>query len=179
MSDPLQEIIEELTYSINRATSQQSEANYLLVQMKLSELSGALRELHQAMTAKTMKVIINKLGSQQPLSSDELELVHDWIVGDALGFIENEKNFNAWLSLFGRLTNDLKEIYSPDISHKKVLQLSALTQIANRLIPNIIYYISERERVSKFDKAVSDGIDTFEAKAYRDMLIAKLESSDV
>lgn len=179
MGDPLVEIIEELTIAIERTQRQGNAANYQLVQMKLSELSGALRELHQAMTQKKMAVIIQKLGKNEPLADDEVELIREWIVGDAESYLTCERNFNAWLSLFNKLARDLQQVYNSEIHPTKVLELGGLTQIAMRLIPNIIYYIDERERVAAFDRAVSDGIDSFEAEAYRDILLAKLESTDM
>ncbi|MEW5822518.1 MAG: hypothetical protein AB1782_20155 [Cyanobacteriota bacterium] len=179
MSDPLNEIIQELSVSIERTQKHSSAANYQLVQMKLSELSGALREMHQAMTQKEMKIVIAKLGNNEPLTSDEIDLIREWIVGDAESYITCERNFNAWLSLFTRLARELKDLYASDISPQKVLELSGLTQIAMRLIPNILYYSSEKERVAAFDRAVSDGIDSEEAKAYRNILQAKLDSTDM
>lgn len=179
MSDPLQEIIQELKTSIERTKTHSSTTNYQLVQMKLSELSGALREMHQAMTQKQMREIINKLGKNQPLRDDQVELIKDWIVGDAENYIECEKNFNAWISLFSRLTNELEQVYTSDISSKKVLELMGLTLIAMRLIPNIVYYSGEKERVAAFERAVSDGIDSYEAEAYKNILKAKLESTDM
>lgn len=179
MSDPLQEIIQELKTSIARTKTHASTTNYQMVQMKLSELSGALREMHQAMTQKEMRIIINKLGKNQPLDDDQVELIRDWVVGDAENYVECEKNFNAWLSLFSRLTTELEQIYSSDISSKKVLELMGLTLIAMRLIPNILYYSGEKERVAAFDRAVSDGIDSYEAEAYKNILKAKLDSTDM
>lgn len=179
MSDPLLEIIDELKMSIQRAQKQGTATNYQLVQMKLSEMSGALREMHQAMTQKAMRVIIKKLDKNQPLTTEEIELVREWIIGDAESYVTIERNFNAWLSLFGRLTGELEEIYHEDISPQKVLELGGLTQIASKLIPSIIFYISEKDRVAAFDRAVSDGIDSYEAEAYKNMLLAKLESTDM
>jgi hypothetical protein len=178
MPDPLQEIIEELTYAIERTHKNQTTANYQLVQMKLSELSGALREMHQAMTQKKMKEIIKKLDKHAPLNQEEVRLIRDWIVGDAVSYTENERNFNAWLSLFDRLTKEVNVLYDERITPEKVLQVGALTQIAQKLVPNIIYYIGEKERIDRFDRAVSDGIDSYEAKAYKDILMAKMESTD-
>lgn len=179
MSDPLVEIIDELNKSIQRTQKQQTATNYQLVQMKLSELSGALREMHQAMTKKQMKQIIQKLDKNQPLAQEEIELIREWIIGDAESYITLEKNFNAWLSLFTRLVKELEEVYHEDINPQKVLELGGLTQIASKLIPSIIYYISEKERVAAFDRAVSDGIDSYEAEAYKNMLLAKLDSTDM
>ena len=48
-----------------------------------------------------------------------------------------------------------------------------------RLIPNIVYYTGEKERVAAFERAVSDGIDSYEAEAYKNILKAKLESTDM
>ena len=179
MPDPLQDIINELKRSIERAQNNSTATNYQLVQMKLSELNGALREMHQAMTKKQMKIIIKKLGNNEPLDDREVELIREWIVGDAESYTTCERNFNTWLSLFTKLTRDLEDIYSQDITSQKVLELGGLTQIAIRLIPNIVYYTSEKERSAAFDRAVSDGIDSFEAKAYRDILLAKLDSTDM
>jgi hypothetical protein len=178
MSDPLQEIIEELKFSIERTNKNQSTANYQLVQMKLSELGGALREMHQAMTNKKMNAIIKKLDAHAPLDRDEVNLIREWIVGDAVNYLENERNFNAWLSLFSVLTKEVDSIYEGPVTPEKIMKIGALTQIAQKLIPNILYYIGEKERVERFDRAVSDGIDSVEAKAYKEILLAKMESTD-
>lgn len=180
MSDPLQEIIQELKTSIERTKTHASTTNYQLVQMKLSELGGALREMHQAMTQRDMRVIINKLGKNEPLDDEQVDLIKDWIVGDAENYLDLEKNFNAWTSLFTRLTGELEQAYnSSDVSPSKVLELMGLTLIAMRLIPNIVYYAGEKERVAAFKRAVSDGIDSYEAEAYKNILKAKLESTDM
>lgn len=178
MSDPIIEIVQELNASLERAKNNKTATNYELVQMKLSELKGALRELHQAMTKKEIKIIIDKLAKHAPITQDELDLMRDWIVGEAESYTANEKNFNNWLSLFDKLMKDLQELYNTDVTPTKVMQLSGLTQIGIRLIPHIVFYISEQERAAAFERAVSDGLDDFEATAYHDILMAKMESSN-
>lgn len=178
MQDPIKEILAELRLCTERTLTNQTAANYQLVQIKLSELGAAFRELYQAVTADSIKDVINKLDKKAPLNTEDIKLIRNWIVGDAETYLNNENSFNDWVKLFNNILDTVETQYDLNIIPDKILQLGAFIQIVNRLIPNINYYISERDRILSFERATSGGIDVSEATVYKDILLAKLESLD-
>ena len=178
MTDPIKEILDELRVCTERTLANQTTANYQLVQIKLSELGAAFRELYQAITANAMRDVIKKLDKNAPLNTEDIKLIRTWIVGDAESYLSNENCFDDWVKSFNDILDTIESEYDSNIIPEKVLQLGAFIQVVNRLIPNINYYIAERDRIASFERATTGGIDNAETRNYKDILLAKLESID-
>lgn len=182
MTNQLKDLVQELDTLVEKAKNNKTTANYQLIQLKINEMDGLLRECYQTVTEEEMIEIVRKLKLSEPLTPKEINLVRRWVVGDAEAYLSMEKNFPVWIDLLSQLVDQLKTTFSTDTnlpSPERLDMVRGINKIALRLLPNINYYIAEKERVAAFERAVSDGIDSEEAKGYCDMLIEKLQRHDI
>ena len=69
----------------------------------LSNNKNDIREALQKETSTEIKNIIDHLKNKRTISTEELELIKLWIVGDAESYTKMENNFQDWLQEFKRL----------------------------------------------------------------------------
>jgi hypothetical protein len=143
----------------------------------LSAAKQIVREEAQKKTAAEMKVIIDKLQSVSPVSTEEVELIKSWIVGDAEGYLKMENNFQEWLSEYDRLEQSLAGYEKKDCSTDELLELHGILEDATRISYDIANYLENHERIKKIDAVLADGLDEDERDALVKVLKNKLHSS--
>jgi hypothetical protein len=150
-----------------------SEAGVALVKAR-----NAIREELQEMTAAAMKPIIAKLHKNQPLSSEEKDLVRLWIVGDAAGFTKKESDFQEWLGEFKRLGEAIQSVDQMPTSLPEMLDLHGNLEEAVRLAADIQFFLEEKERVGRFEQAIQN-LSASDAELLAGILQEKLSSPEM
>jgi hypothetical protein len=135
----------------------------------LSDLETALREDMQARTKPQIDEIINKLKTNQALTTEDLQNMKLWIVGDSEHYARLENNYQDWMEELQRLMTELQNAeVNNDIESGS--RLRALLLDAIRVLGDIVFFLEQKERVANFDDSTRE-IDDSE----RDLLISILE----
>ena len=119
------------------------------------EFEGALREHIQETTENRISEIINKLKLDEAISSEDIEYIKLWIVGDADYYTKLENNFGDWVKELERLRNEIAKINDSHPDLPACLKLRAILQDGLRLIPSIIFFLEQKERVDHFNRATA------------------------
>jgi hypothetical protein len=112
------------------------------------------------------------------ISTEELELIKLWIVGDAESYTKMENNFQNWLQEFKRLETVLKEYDNIDCSLNDLFKLHGTLQDAIRISYDIANFLDNKERITKFEKAASN-VSNLDTNLLVRILTAKLQSPDL
>lgn len=144
----------------------------------LSNNKNDIREALQKETSTEIKNIIDHLKNKRTISTEELELIKLWIVGDAESYIKMENNFQDWLQEFKRLETVLKEYDNKECSPNDLFKLHGILQDAIRISYDIANFLDNKERITKFEKAASD-VSNIDADVLVRILTAKLQSPDL
>ena len=148
---------------------------------KLSSITGELehylREYLQQLSGDDVKKVINKLKGGGAISPQELDLVRLWLVGDAEYYLQHENNFSDWTKELARLVDQMNpcNVDKPDVT--TVCRFRSILRDASRVIADIMYFVQQKDRVSKFNESTEE-IDDEERSILVRLLEQKLRSSD-
>ena len=140
----------------------------------LSNAKKMVREEAQKKTSAEIEKIINKLQSNERMSTDEIGLIKAWIVGDAIGYTKMENNLQDWISEYDRLQNSLASYENKDCSSEELLKLHGILEDATRVSYDIANFLEKKDRIDKFESAAEDGLDKDERDILVKILIGKL-----
>jgi hypothetical protein len=144
----------------------------------LNNNKNDIREAIQKETSTEIKNIIDNLKNKMAISTEELELIKLWIVGDAESYTKMENNFQNWLQEFKRLETVLKEYDNIDCSLNDLFKLHGTLQDAIRISYDIANFLDNKERITKFEKAASN-VSNLDTNLLVRILTAKLQSPDL
>lgn len=167
-----------VTSTMSGARSENTDAAFQGAAFALSEAKNAVREEMQAKTAPQIKSIISKLKSEKEISSEEIELVKAWIVGDADAYVEMENSFDEWVEEYEALEELIRTYEKKDYSAEDLFNLHGILEDAIRVSYDIANFLEKKERIEKFDASVSDGLDKDERDILVRFLIHKLDSEN-
>jgi hypothetical protein len=135
-------------------------------------------QAHQAMKSQLdIASLLAKLKEQKPLGPDELKTLEFLIVGDAEYFLKYEADLDRWREEAKQLIAEIAKLQSAPLNVDSLMHLRALCQELQRVLPNIVYYLDQKERTTKFHQATKGPIDE---EGYRvlALMVTAMISSD-
>ncbi|MDD3374191.1 MAG: hypothetical protein PHY73_00515 [Candidatus Omnitrophica bacterium] len=144
----------------------------------LQEADNELREGIQELTKIEVKKIINKLVGNQSLSSEELEYLKLWIVGDADYYIKMENNFEEWVREVKRLIDEINKETKDNMDFVCAGKIQGMVRDVIRTLGDVLFYLQSKERLEKFKEATKK-IDNEERALLIDLLQHKMNSPKV
>ena len=144
----------------NRCKQNETSDNFGLLGDEVDTLEAQAREAFQAKLA--LPTLLQKLKAAKPLSAADLKTLELLIVGDAEYFLKYETEFDRWKSEIQQLLAEVSKLQSDDLDG--LMHLRALCNELRRVLPDVVYYLDQKERASKFQEATRGPID---AEDYR------------
>lgn len=169
-------MILDVTNAMAEAKETMSDSAFQQAGTALNDAKNNVREEAQKRTSDDIKKIINKLRSDQRMSTEEITLIKAWIVGDATGYTKMENNFQDWISEYERLRRSLSDYEKKDCSPEDLLMLHGILEDATRISYDIAIFLEKKERIKKFESVVADGLDQGEREVLVKVLTRKLQS---
>ena len=170
-------MLKGLTGIMNQARASMAGGDFQKAGTALSDAKSAIREEIQSKTAADIADLIDKLGTGETLTPQEVDLVKFWIVGDAESYTKMENNFDDWLAEYERLQNTIGAYENRECSLKELFNLQGILEDAVRVDYDIANFLEKRERIRRFESAVEDGLDKHEKDVFVRVLKDKLQAS--
>lgn len=146
----------------SRCTQAETSDNYGLLGDQIEELEAQAREaFHSRMNFASL---LPKLKAAKPLTPADLKTLETLIVGDAESFLKYETAFDEWKSQLKQLLGEISKLPSGELDVDSLMHLRALCIEVRRVLPAVVYYLDQKERVNKFQEATRGPID---AEGYR------------
>ena len=142
-------------------------------------MNETLRELWQEKMRPTAEELIFRLKSGRKLSAKDIETLREWIVGDAEYYAKLENNFNDWISETKRLFTVVSPYKNSELSEKELRNLQAYLLDLQHVLDDVIRYLETKARLSRFEAALSKGIDKESAEELADLINLKLKSEKI
>jgi len=159
-----------------RAASQSESGNlYSRLSSTLESMDASLREYAQDMTLGEMNTILKKLREDGQLSSEEMDHLKFWIVGDAEYYTKMENNYEDWKRELERLISVINDLYTESPTVEQVAKIRGTVRDAIRTIADIFYFVQQKERIEKF-KDSTEEIDASERQILVRLLEQKIKS---
>lgn len=177
MMADFKEFYSRLNRSFSDADKAGDAGSYRRLATIFKEFEENLREHIQEVTKNQINGVIKKLESGERITSEELQYIRLWIVGDAEYYTKTENNFRDWLSELKRLVSEINKINDPQPNFEVAAKLRAILQDGIRLLPSIIFFLEQKARVSNFNEATAE-LDREEKELLVKLLKNKLASKE-
>ena len=148
--------LSNVTDSMASALASMSHEAFDQAALALGARRNEVREAFQAHTATRLRVMIERIGSGQTLSEDELEIVRHWIVGDADSYLRVENNLSDWTHEYERLEGVLAGYEGRTLGEGDLLELKGVLEDAVRVAHDIANHLEKVERVQRFEAMIAD-----------------------
>jgi hypothetical protein len=159
----------------SRCAQAETSDNYGLLGDQVGDLESQAREAFQA--KMDFGSLLPKLKAGKPLTPADLKTLELLIVGDAEYFLKYETEFDHWKSEINQAIGEISKLRSGDLDVDGLMHLRALCAEARRVLPAVVYYLDQKERIGKFQEATRGPID---ADGYRVLaeIVEQMLSSD-
>jgi hypothetical protein len=146
----------------------------------LNNNKNIIREEIQKTTSEVIKTIISKLRVNNALTSEDLDMVELWIIGDAESYTGMENNFQDWLEEYKRLENIIRNYEGKECTISDMIKLYGVIEDAIRVSYDIAYFLENKKRVERFKSSIKNvtNLDKEARDFLISILIEKLDSSD-
>jgi len=161
----------------NRSAATETSDDYDELGAQVSTLE---REAYQAVKSQLdIASLLPKLRESKPLGPAELQTLELLIVGDAEYFLKYEADFDRWKEEVNQLIAEITKLQSSRLDVDGLMHLRALCQELRRVLPNIVYYLDQKERTDKFREATKGSIDTEGYRVLAEMVTAMISSDRI
>lgn len=158
----------------------ENATNYQKFQAEISELEGLARETFQARLEEMYWPILDKLEDGQPLTAAEHNILELLVVGEAKYYLKYENDVQSWRTELERLIEEIKKQQVGGLAEiDGLMRLRALCREALRVLPDMVYYFQELERVHQFEEATRGAIDVETRRSLANLLKEMMESDQI
>lgn len=173
--------IQEIAEREGEVTQSGAIRDYERLEALVRDLESLSREAFQATVERDYGAIVDKLEQGgQGLTFDEREAIEQLIVGEAEAYVEREDDFEAWTSEVHDLVAELQQLRSRGVQGmENLLQVEAICREARAILPDIIHYLRERERIHKFKSLDLTNLKPSEAAFLADVISQMMTSARV
>ena len=158
----------------SRCAATETSDNYGDLDAIVEALDGQAREAIQSHL--DIPSLLQKLKDLKPLGPAELKTLELLIVGDAESFLKYETGLGRWKDEVNQLVAEIGQLQSSPLDVDGLMQLRAVCQELRRVIPDIVYYLDQKERTAKFQEATKGPIDAEGYRVLAEIVTAKLSS---
>ena len=122
----------------------------------LNDNKNIIREEIQNATSEEIKGIISKLKANRALTSEDMDMIELWIIGDAESYTKMENNLQDWLEEYKRLENIIRNCEGKDCTITDLFKLHGVIEDAIRVSYDIAYFLEDKARIEHFESSVKN-----------------------
>lgn len=172
--------IDETIDVARRAFEAESSTGYQAFNLDMARLEGLAREAFQARLDEHLWPLVNKLEEGEALTTAEQDMLKMMVVGEASYYVKRENDLQAWQDELQRLLQEIRALQKSGLDDiDSLLRLRALCREAQRVLPDLLFYYQEKERVQRFEEATSQAIDTDSRRTLANLLKDMLTSDQM
>ena len=120
---------------------------------EIFKLEGMARETFQYQYRQDYQAVVEKLQNGDHLSEADKQLLAQLVVADAKSYVKHAKEFENWKDHIDRLLAELRDIRSQGVqTTDDLLHIQSLCRDLRSVLPDITFYLRERERVQGYEQ---------------------------
>ena len=175
MADPAIQI--RNVQAAHAGARQQDVGSFQTLTPQLTALANALRETYQSSVATPVMTVIMKLKAGGALSPDDIKVVEGFMIGDAEAYTRVENDFQNWITELARLVKSLSA-KSDRLQGSTILDAMGEVADAQRVLGDICNYLEQQERVTRYQRTMSQPLNPESSAMLAEILQRQLASSD-
>lgn len=152
--------LQETVTAAAQALNAEDSVAYENFDQYIRELQMFAREAFQAKFKDVYPTVLSKLERGDPLDQSEQEMVRLLVVGTAKFYLKHEQDLERWHNELNRLVEEMQQVEALGLDEtENFLSLQALCLEVRGILPDITTYYREKERVARFEAAMSGPLD--------------------
>jgi hypothetical protein len=163
----------------DRALSKPEVIELEALDQKLRTVNSLCRELFQEALRDAFHAIAGKLDRGEALNPDERNAIELLFTGEADYYLKTENNFADWISELQRLVGELGRTREAGVdSLAELMHVQALCRDAMHVLPEVLYFLREKERVQLFQESLRGEISPESGRMLARMIRDMMASPD-
>ena len=161
MMDPI--LLAQISKTVEvakRCLETESVSDYEDLDRQVIELDNTAREAFQSKLKDEYLSIAVKLEGGAEITPAEREALELLIIGEAKHYLKYENDFESWKEELKRLAGEMEKVaVSGSESIEDVMHLQGLCREAKGVLPDITFYLREKERIVRFEDTMRETLD--------------------
>lgn len=172
----LKDVVNELNENLKSYNAEKLE----VVSVPLNDIRNEVREIIQENLRPRVEVLIQKLKHDESVTSQEMQLIEKWIIGDADYYTRIENNMIDWIAECKRLCTLLADSSSEGIEKDdtKLFAIGALLTDLKYTLTDVIRYSEAMNRVDRFKSTIGAGMLNTQTRRWLAELMEQQLASD-
>jgi len=178
LGSTISESLKTLTNKIDETIKHFDAFSLELESEPIDELLDDIRETFEEKLQESIERLVNKLKKDEPISSEEIQLIEKWVIGDAEFYTRMENNLIDWVAECKRLFEVLKHYSFEGVEddENKLLAIGALLTDLKFTLSDVIRYSEAMNRVDQFKVMTQGGPPNAKTKEFiAEMIESRLE----
>lgn len=137
----------------NQSLQTDTADTYERLYLHIHELEGMARETFQYQFRRDYEAVVEKLKNDERLSENDKNLIAELLISDAKSYVKHAGDFETWKDQIDRMLAELKVIQDKGIrTTDDLLHIQALCRDLRGVLPDITFYLRERERIQGYEQ---------------------------
>ena len=166
MANTISENLQTLTQKLDETIKSFDASTLELESRPIDELLFDIKQTFEEKLRYPIEGLVDKLKTDQPLTTDEIQLIEKWVIGDAEFYTRIENNLIDWVAECKRLFGVLKQYSFDGVENdeNQLLAIGALLTDLKFTLSDIIRYSKSMNTVDKFKQMTQGGTPNAETK---------------
>jgi hypothetical protein len=180
MSLGLSEQVEKALDLAGKALQGEAVVDYEALDREIRRVEGEARERFQELLREEYRALVEKLQAGSALDEKERQALELLLVGEAEYYLKEENDFESWKRELGRLAEEMEGLRDSGLdSVDALMHLQALCRDARGVLPDVAYYLRQKERVQRFKAGTEGAIKPEDGKFLADFLREMMDSDEI
>jgi hypothetical protein len=179
MSQVIETQISRIGAAAAAAESAQSSQAYEALDREARRMQELAREVLQASVKEQVALLVEKLENREKLDEEEQELIGLLIVGDARKILETEHRLAHWRAEAAETLRLMQNCAAQAAAGdpESLLALDAYCHMLRTILPELTFYMREKERLAQFESNNLALLDSQAASMLAEVLKSMISSA--
>ena len=166
-----QEVVAKIEQALNVAaqcSAAETSDRYAILSSQLQALESSTKRALQSHA--NSDALLAKLQKGGTLTADDVSMLRTLIVGDADYYLKYDDDFDRSKNELVKILDEIRQLQSAELDAAAMMHLAVLCREACSLLVPTIYYLTQKERVSRFEEATQGRIASDAGRALADVI---------
>jgi len=148
----IEELTKNLTFLIEHLEDEETPSR----PVPLERLKNYARETYQDLFRSEMKEIVTKIKTRQQLSTDEIQMIHEFMIGDLETYSSLEIHTKQWVTDIYNILDILQKFKDGEVlqNPKNLLDLQGICMELDHTLKDFENYSHIQERIKRFKRFI-------------------------
>jgi hypothetical protein len=162
----------------SKTINNDSAEAYERLDLQIRTLEAMARETFQYQFRQDYQTVVDKLENEEILDEEDKQLLAQLVIADAKAYVKQAKDYETWKDQIDRMLTELRQLQEKGVrTSDDLLHIQAICRDLRGVLPDITYFLRERERIRSFEQNDIQSLSPELKKFLAEIIKAMMESS--